>query len=89
MDPRSAPPAYEEVIPHQNKYNNSILTPAYRVYPVNTVQPHSTVTPILHLNTPYPIQTFQSGPTSLQLSTKTQYTKFKLIKLQKTSKQMQ
>ena len=50
------------LIPHQNRYNNSILTPAYRVYPVNTVQPHSTVTPILHLNTPYPIQTFQSGP---------------------------
>lgn len=62
MEPRSAPPAYEEVIPHQNRYKNSILTPAYRVYPINTVQPHSTVTPILHLNTPYPIQTFQSGP---------------------------
>ena len=61
MDSTSASPAYEEVIPYQNRYNNPIFTPAYRVYPGNTIQPHSTVTPILHPSAPYPIQTFQPG----------------------------
>lgn len=61
MDSTSASPAYEEVIPYQNRYNNPIFTLAYRVYPGNNIQPHSTVTPILHPSAPYPIQNFQPG----------------------------